>query len=104
MTAGWVFGGMIIGSVVTSNGWVAAAMMAITIITIMKTGIASSPKHRALSEENKRKRKQIAVYLEIIFIMIILFGKNSVVRKGVFAGTMTTNLQVIIRRLREWIM
>ena len=101
MTAGWVFGGMIVGSVAAKNSIVAIVLMVGTLIMIMKTGIAPSPKHRQLSEKSKRKRMRIAVFLEAVFVVLVVLVRNPIVQNGIFGGTLITNLQVIIRRLRE---
>ena len=101
MTAGWVFGGMIVGSVGIKNSNVAIVLMVVTLIVIMKTGIAPSSKHRRLSEKSKRKRMYIAVLLEMMFVVLMALVRNPIVRSGIFGGTLITNLQVSIRRLRE---
>ncbi len=92
---------MLVGAVAAKTLDIAIVLMIATLIAIMKTGIAPSPKHRMLSEKSKRKRMHIAVFLEVMFIVLVLFVQNPVVRSGIFGGTLITNLQVIFRRLRE---
>ena len=99
MTSGWVFGGMIMGTILINNAfYFAACIMIVSILGVMKYGIAPSPKKNVLPMEKKKSRKHIAVVIEWIFVAVLLLLSKGVVAKGAFVGVTVTNLQVIIKR------
>lgn len=99
MTSSWVFGGMIIGSLLIENAFfLAVCIMIVSILGVMKYGVAPSPKKNALSMEKKKRRKHIAVVIEWLFAGLLLLLSKGDVAKGAFVSVTTTNLQVIIMR------
>ena len=87
------------GTILINNAfYFAACIMIVSILGVMKYGIAPSPKKNVLPMEKKKRRKHIAVVIEWIFVAVLLLLSKGVVAKGAFAGVTVTNLQVIIKR------